>query len=95
MLRLLRFGSATFAKRMSQFEAALCAMHDLLVEVGESRWARWIDRDLELWRRSRDVVHHLSAYGGMGSLNDVVLCRDNAHSLSPRQEPWADMLLRK
>ena len=40
------------------------AMHKLLAAGGEKFWADWIARDLELWRSSRDVSHHLSAYGG-------------------------------
>jgi len=79
---------------MSQYEAALSAMHELLVGVREAHWADWVDRDLEFWRKSQDVEHHLSAYGGMGSFNDVILCKANSHDLSPRQEPWADTLFR-
>jgi len=79
---------------MSQFEMLLSATNHLLLAVREFSWAGHIDRDLELWRQSRDVEHHLSIYGGMGSFNDVVLCKANSHDLSPRQEPWADTLFR-
>jgi hypothetical protein len=56
---------------MSQYADALEAMHYLLTHVGVGHWADWIARDIREWRESRGVKHHLSAYGGMGSFNDV------------------------
>lgn len=76
----------------SQFEAALSGMFRLFSDVGEERWAKSIGRDLKRWQETRDVEGHLSSHGAMGSLTDVILCRQNGHDLSPEQEPWADTL---
>jgi hypothetical protein len=77
---------------MPQFPQALEATKALLTAVGESQWADWVSSDLVEWRESRGVAHHLSAYGGMGSFNDILICAANAHGVTPAQEPWADSL---
>lgn len=46
-------------------------MHDLLGALGEQHWQKWIAQDIEEWQSHKSVSHHLSAYGGMGSFNDV------------------------
>jgi Zn ribbon nucleic-acid-binding protein len=71
------------------YEEALIAMHWLLETVGEYHWSQWIREDLELWRGSRQAEHHLSAYGGMGSFNDVSICAANGHLVTRESEPWA------
>lgn len=65
-------------------------MKRLLDAVGESRWAKWIDDDITEWRTNRNTSHHLSAYGGMGSFNDVIICRVNRHRVAGAQEPWGN-----
>lgn len=67
---------------------ALQALHFLLISSGEKHWAAWIKRDIELWERNHEVSHHLSAYGGMGSFNDIWICEGNGHTISKFQEPW-------
>ncbi len=49
---------------------------ELLSANGETRWADWLSKDAQLIRGSDffGVEHLLSAFGGMGSFNDVVLC---------------------
>ena len=74
---------------------------NLLRTYGVGNWAAWLKTDAERIRRSDfyGVEHLLSAFGGMGSLNDVVLVRsgempqevrnlsnDNAHFESVRTE---------
>jgi len=76
-------------KPSMDYEEALTAMLWLLETVGESHWSRWIRQDLDLWRGSRKVEHHLSAYGGMGSFNDVSICAANGHEVARESEPWA------
>jgi hypothetical protein len=76
----------------SQFAQTLAAIHALLVAVGETHWAKWIETDIHEWHESEDVSHHLSAYGGMGSFNDVYICAANGHSVTHHQEPWANAL---
>jgi hypothetical protein len=46
-------------------------MHDLLGALGERHWRAWIAQDIEDWESRKLVSHHLSAYGGMGSFNDI------------------------
>jgi len=49
-------------------------MTNLLADHSERNWADWIAQDIA-WIRQGDgygVLHFLSAFGGMGSLNDVV-----------------------
>lgn len=77
---------------MTQYEHSLIAMKRLLDAVGESHWANWIDTDITAWQTHRDVSHHLSAYGGMGSFNDIWICRANQHAVTEHQEPWANTL---
>ncbi|KAH0444371.1 DUF6966 domain-containing protein [Paraburkholderia fungorum] len=49
----------------------------LLRSYGQVHWADWLAKDARLIRLHDGfgVEHLLSAYGGMGSLNDVVLQR--------------------
>ena len=78
----------------TQYEDALRAMHYLLATVNESHWANWINVDIGKWVKERDVSHHLSGYGGMGSFNDVVLCSVNDHTISKDVEPIANTIFR-
>ena len=34
-------------------------------------WIDWLERDIQDWTQRREVAHHLRAYGGMGSFNDL------------------------
>lgn len=59
----------------------------LLERLGEDHWARWLRADLVSLRR-RDgygIEHLLSAFGGMGSLNDLVISPDNGHDVDPAE----------
>src|SRR5258708_18961773 len=51
----------------------------LLRPYGQVRWAEWLAKDARLIRSldGYGIDHLLSAYGGMGSVNDVVLQRSN------------------
>jgi hypothetical protein len=51
----------------------------ILESHGEQHWSRWIRGDAADLRRGDlgGVRHFLSAYGGMGSLNDRYLCVEN------------------
>ena len=65
----------------------------LFSEAGVSSWWVYINEDIRLWNENHDVMHHLRAYGGMGSINDVVICTQNGHRIERHQEPWANALL--
>ena len=49
----------------------------LLESDGETHWSRWMrqSRDLLLNSDYSGIEHLLSAYGGMGSFNDLVICQ--------------------
>lgn len=62
---------------------------DLLISVGEKHWGYWLEKDAELIRQSnfRGVEHILSAFGGMGSINDLVIHPINGHSVTEAMAP--------
>ena len=53
------------------YHISLEILYQLLKEVGEEHWANWIQKDIHLWTTTQSVDHHLAAYGGMGSINDL------------------------
>lgn len=57
----------------------------LLDRVEEKHWSAWLRRDAAALRAGdrRALQHFLSAFGGMGSLNDLYLCPENRHRISP------------
>jgi uncharacterized protein DUF6966 len=77
---------------MCHYEHCLHAMLRLLEAVGENHWSAWIREDIRLWQTASDTSHHLSAYGGMGSFNDVWICGANQKRVTAAQEPWAHVL---
>ena len=56
---------------------------ELLEADGESHWLGWIRQSRERLLNSdySGIEHLLSAYGGMGSFNDLVICQsyENGH----------------
>lgn len=77
---------------MNQYEHSLIAMKHLLDIVGASFWANYIEENISEWRSNRETTQHLSAYGGMGSFNDLWICKANQHTVTEEQEPWANAL---
>jgi predicted nucleic-acid-binding Zn-ribbon protein len=55
--------------------------------IGETHWRDWIAHDIVEWDAHRSVTHHLSAYGGMGSLDDLYLSATN-YTIAPGKQPW-------
>lgn len=57
---------------------------EFLLKHGVPSWAAWLAKDARLVRNGDyyGVEHLLSAFGGMGSLNDLVLHPMNGHSVS-------------
>lgn len=74
------------------FEYALGALKYLLEKAGETHWTKQVKKSLVVYRQRRDANHHLLAYGGMGSLNDVFLCERAGHNLTREQEPYVNVL---
>ena len=59
-------------------EALSCLRLILLADHPEfENWIDWLERDIEDWTQRREVAHHLQAYGGMGSFNDLPSMRGN------------------
>jgi hypothetical protein len=54
----------------------------LLRRYGERQWAAWLERDAHLLGESdgEGIRHLLSAFGGMGSLNDVILAPSDGNA---------------
>jgi hypothetical protein len=54
---------------------------DFLLKYEVPNWASWLAKDARLIRNDDyyGVEHLLSAFGGMGSLNDLVLHPTNGH----------------
>jgi hypothetical protein len=53
------------------YKMSLEILIDLLKKEGYDHWAKWMQEDITLWETSKSTEHHLNAYGGMGSFNDV------------------------
>ena len=53
------------------YKISLDILYRLLKESGNDHWANWIQKDIHLWTTQKRVDNHLSAYGGMGSINDL------------------------
>ena len=61
-----------------RYEALLRAMADLVAalrSLNEAHWAEWVEQDRRRIENGDGygIEHFLSAFGGMGSLNDVRL----------------------
>lgn len=53
-------------------EALTCLRSILLADRPEfQNWIDWLEQDIEDWTQRKEVTHHLRAYGGMGSFNDL------------------------
>lgn len=59
-----------------------------------NRWEGWIKKDISNFEESGDAVHHLRAYGELGSINQVeITCEEN--SLPPDSILWINQLLKE
>lgn len=76
-------------KKKISFSQAVEATHWLLVNVGERNWVGHFAK-----HRNGSAAGFGSVFGGMGSFNDLVICRANKHQVEAHQEPLANQLLR-
>ena len=59
-------------------KALICLRSILQADHPEFKnWINWLERDIQDWAQRRDAAHHLRAYGGMGSFNDLPNMRGN------------------
>ena len=70
-------------QKTQQLISILEQIEHLLVTHGEQHWSAWITRDITVIKKydAHGIVHLLSAYGGMGSFNDLWLCAANGHRI--------------
>ena len=56
----------------------------VLRSCGEEHWSSWLEKDAALLRASdlKAIEHFLGAFGGMGSINDLVLHPINGHRVA-------------
>ena len=56
---------------------------EILQAHGHAHWAQWLRSDAQRLRNgdAQSLTHLLSAFGGMGSLNDVVLQSESGSAL--------------
>jgi len=76
-------------KKKISFSQAVEAAHWLLTTVGERNWVGHFAA-----HRNGQTAGFRSIFGGMGSFNDLVICRANNHLVEADQEPLANQLLR-
>ncbi len=55
------------------YKKSLEILAQILKSEQYDHWANWMLEDIKLWETNKSVEHHLHAYGGMGSFNDVVI----------------------
>jgi hypothetical protein len=74
----------------------LADIKQLLGNVGAARWEAWIARDLMLVESldAYGLEHFLSAFGGIGSLNDLITHPINGHQIAPSDVPATNEKLR-
>jgi hypothetical protein len=55
------------------YKTSLELLQQIMKEEKYDNWVEWLQKDIRLWENERSTEHHLRAYGGMGSFNDVVV----------------------
>lgn len=65
------------ATRLDELLETLDKLVQLLESDREQRWSKWIRQSRERLQDSdfSGIEHLLSAYGGMGSFNDLIICQ--------------------
>jgi len=59
----------------------------MLKKYGIPQWQEWLEKDKRLIENSDSygIEHLLSAFGGMGSFNDLYICRENGHMIKENE----------
>ncbi|UFH60245.1 DUF6966 domain-containing protein [Sulfurovum mangrovi] len=62
---------------------------DLLKHHDVTYWANWLEKEMLRIVKAdfQGVEHLLSAFGGMRSLNDLYICKENGHMIEEDQVP--------
>ena len=61
----------SFTNMTDYYKIALNLLLEILQDSGYDNWVNWLTEDIRLWETEHTTEHHLRAYGGMGSFNDV------------------------
>jgi hypothetical protein len=80
----MAFFKSTPAKLMALLNDAVA----ILTQVGETHWSAWLaDCHTQIAADAKSGSNHLlTAFGGMGSFNDLWLCQINGHRVLPADE---------
>lgn len=81
--------------RTTELLERLDQMSQLLLAVGEVYWSEWFAKDAETIRAGNfsGVDHFLGAFGGMGSVNDLIIDPRNRHKVTAAQAVEVNRLL--
>ena len=74
----------TLEQQVERLISVLDETADEHERVGEAHWAKWLRKDAA-WLRRGDLygtVHLLSAFGGMGSINDSRVAHSETYKLA-------------
>jgi hypothetical protein len=63
------------------YKLSLEILIQLLKGEGYENWQKWLSEDIRLWETEKSTEHHLRAYGGTGSFNDVPLGTNDLGSI--------------
>lgn len=63
------------------YKQSLELLRIILLENQYDFWANWMAEDIQNWEKSQSTEHHLRAYGGMGSFNDIVIGNQDSAGL--------------
>jgi hypothetical protein len=68
---------------LQELAELLESAQSLLVKHGEQRWSSWLEKDARLVKNFDlyGIEHLLSAFGGKGSINDLVIHPINGHTV--------------
>lgn len=61
------------SKKFDNYLKALELLQKLLSANNEPFWADWMQQDIDNWNQNQSTEHHLNAFGGTGSFNDINL----------------------
>lgn len=89
--------SKTIHPDVEELANRLQMLSNFLVEVGEERWAKWFAQDSQrvLLKDFYGVEHTLSAFGGMGSVNDLIIHPINRHRVDETEVKAVNEKLQK
>ena len=65
---------------------SLVEFRSILAHVNEAFWIKKIDNVLKRKIDLNSCIEILSWYGGMNSLNDLIICKENGHTLKDEYE---------